>query len=64
MLREPDRERGMVDAAAFADKARAELRRELRSVMPEEAATRVIGAIENLIEATVLIRITQFRPPS
>ena len=54
----------MVDAAAFADKARAELRRELRSVMPEEAATRVIGAIENLIEATVLIRITQFRPPS
>lgn len=36
---------------------------ELRRVLPPDAADRVVGAIENLIEATVLIRITQARPP-
>lgn len=53
----------MKDAAELARESREQMLEELRRILSPEATERVVSAIENLIEATVLMRITQARPP-
>lgn len=53
----------MTDAATLAAESLSAIRDELRKVMEPESVDRVVKALDNLIEAKVLIGTTRAMPP-
>jgi hypothetical protein len=53
----------MTDAAELARESRREILEELRKIADPQSADRIVSAIENLVEAIVLMRITRAMPP-